>query len=113
MTEIETVKALECCVVENCEDCKKDWSCVSQWDCMRNLMRCALNLINRIKSDKYLCDGRGSIKLLPRTDIGQIESEAIKEFAERLKEKVDGTETIITAWLEGYIDYLVREMTGV
>lgn len=38
-------------------------------------------------------------------------SEAIKEFAEGLKEKVDGTETIITAWLEGYIDYLVREMT--
>lgn len=39
-------------------------------------------------------------------------AEAVKEFAERLKQKVDGEDTVNTYWLYGYIGYLLKEMVG-
>ena len=45
----DMINALECCIKEDCENCEKDWSCVSQWDCMRNLMRCAKAEIERLQ----------------------------------------------------------------
>lgn len=42
-----------------------------------------------------------------------IKSEAIKEFAERLKEIVKFTDDTYECWeIEGYIDNLVKEMVG-
>ena len=47
MTDADLLKTLNACIFEDCESCKKDWSCVSQWDCMRNLMRHLKNFIYR------------------------------------------------------------------
>ena len=42
-----------------------------------------------------------------------IKSEAVKEFAERLKEIVKFTDDTYECWeIEGYIDNLVKEMVG-
>ena len=43
----------------------------------------------------------------------QIKSEAVKEFAERLKEIVKFTDDTYECWeIEGYIDNLVKETVG-
>lgn len=38
--------------------------------------------------------------------------DGVNEFAERLKEKISGVLEVNAFWLEGYLDYLLREMVG-
>lgn len=71
----------------------------------------ALDLINSQKAEieRYL----HSIKML-ENDMQTAKSEAIKEFAERLKEILQFTDDSYECWeIEGYIDDLVKEMTVV
>lgn len=137
ITDDELIKDLKCCLLEDCERCKKDWSCVSQWDCMRNLMRHTLNFINRLKA--IICDKnilidclknkinrqkaeierledsnkrlKEAVGLMLNNDNGVelIKSEAIKEFAERLKNSETGKRFLMVNFND--IDNLVKEMT--
>ena len=144
MTDNEIVKALECCKYEY--DTKCDLCCYnfySRTGCRSELRRNALDLINRLqaenerltqdkktmsadmislhndlKSEKeVVCDKHFKIARLTK-EIKTAKAEAIKEFAERLKLKVDidlceaveGSDYLYN--LPKLIDILVKEMMG-
>ena len=116
MTDNEVIKALECCGFEYGNRC----SICPKYDggndfCQEELHRYALDLINRQKAE---------IERLEKALEEQYESsiiamdvyksEAIKEFAERLKLKLQwDTEFENTLVFETDIDNLVKEMTEV
>lgn len=69
--------------------------------------------IERWRKDRYWLKKDGELTLLPRTDIGKIRAEAIKDFAERLKKlwsMPDGEIVCRTVYTDE-IDNLVKEMT--
>jgi uncharacterized coiled-coil DUF342 family protein len=43
--------------------------------------------VERLSSDRYPLKEDGTMTLLPRTDVTKIKAEAIKEFAERLRQR--------------------------
>ena len=123
MTDKEIVKALECCSQDNidCEECPANGICDNDDFCFTGAI---LDLINRqkaekqamldhikvlqyenekLKADADMADGYADA-LIERT-----RTEAIKEFAERLKNQT------AYYWLDeiniGDIDNLVKEMT--
>ena len=91
MTDNEIIKALECCKCDDCDNCPNDFG-----NCYANLAGYALDLINRQKAeierleDKLETVKRIAIDTIPlvEEDIATAKAEAIKEFAERLKEMV-------------------------
>ena len=110
MTDNEIIKALECCSDSNCHECPIE-------GCTDDIFRNALDLINRqkaeierLKVDLVKC----SIRLdnLYKT-ADEIKSEAIKEFAERLKEHRYGELNNCISFSVGYLDNLVKEMMEV
>lgn len=99
MTDEQIIKALRCCGMRDCGKCPY----VGFTKECSNLSILALDLIDRLKA-----------KI--EREINQIKSEAIKEFAERLKRysfvdnlSLNGKETV---YVED-IDNLVKEMTEV
>ena len=120
MTDEQIIKALECCIGNiQCGKC----SIFGTINCMNNLMQDALDLISRQKAEieRLKCEMG---KLLPKDCSyamqmevsnkleSQIKSEAIKEFAERLKEKLQwDVEFDNKLVFESDIDSLVKEMT--
>jgi hypothetical protein len=132
MTDNEIIKAMECCScnsVDDCDDCPRfDVDDKTTVDCMCCLMREALDLINRQKAEierlqKDINVVNNVIKntFLLKADknndpFAEIKAEAIKEFAERLKEKKfelnDQNEDIFYAVEVSDIDNLVKEMVG-
>ena len=128
MTDNEIIKALECCVNNGyptgCQDCPYRGE-----DCNETLDADALDLINRQKAEiERLKNGLAiSQKETKRILVtkggrgyGKTRAEAIKEFAERLKEKrrriADYDEAGFSCQIfvveEDYIDNLVKEMVG-
>ena len=124
MTDNEIIKALECC--KTGDDCKGCPYCVNGlYTCGEHFNEDMLDLINRQKAEienmnnlvvyNATCATKLQLKLV------EAKAEAVKEFAERLKEKaVDvgicdaqgngyGGATVI---LIGDIDNLVKEMVG-
>ena len=85
MTEYEIVKALECCSKHqnSCgKNCPLDSICSNVRDCLLNLSKNALDLINRQKAEilelqKRIINWRADMDYRP----DEIKSEAIKEFA--------------------------------
>ena len=131
MTDEQIKKALECCVKLNAEPinyeiCKKD--CPYKFNCCDKekgiyFEKDVLDLINRQqKTIKTLrnCveqhhiirkDGKSPLSLLTE----EIKAEAIKEFAERLKNSLDDfyhTEDDALLETDDLIDNLVKEMVG-
>ena len=111
MTDNEIIKALECCSHrgKGCDDCPVNYKTAEF--CFEDVMSDALDLINSQKAEieRYL----HSIKML-ENDMQTAKSEAIKEFAERLKEILQFTDDSYECWeIEGYINDLVKEMTVV
>ena len=51
LTDEEIVKALECCIKEEHKDCVHCGEFVSQFDCMRNAISNALELIHRLQNE--------------------------------------------------------------
>lgn len=47
MNDTDIIKALECCLIKDCDNCPYD-----QYACDPHLERDALNLINRLKAEK-------------------------------------------------------------
>ncbi len=81
MTDNEIIKALECCKRDDCDNCPNDFG-----NCYANLAGFALDLINRKKAEIERLE---SALDAANYTIGYFKAEAIKEFAERLKE-MDG-----------------------
>lgn len=109
MTDNEIIKALECCAKDDCERCP-----LSNYDGCKSLLfdgNIVIDLINRQKAEietwkhkaefvNYIIDKN------IQNRIDRAKSEAIKEFAERLKEK------IYSQVVRKKIDYTVEEMGG-
>ena len=84
MTDNEIIKALECCKKDDCDNCPNDFG-----NCYANLAACSLDLINRKQAEneelrienQSLRSAANSYKL----HYNKARAEAIKEFAERLK----------------------------
>ena len=87
LTESEIKKALECCILGDCQGCY--YGDTDQRHCKDDLMQNALDLINR-----------------KNAEIERARAEAIKEFAERVK-MLNNTNLIL--WNE-QIDQIAKEM---
>lgn len=112
MTDEQIIKALECCATDDGNDCFQCPYCNLFFEpgnggCVNRCHKDALDLINRKKAEI-------------EQEIKEIKSEAIKEFAERLKEiiythenrvGVDGI--VLLSRIDNSIDNLVKEMTEV
>ena len=127
MTDNDIKKALECCITNDCAKCKAyDETNGEIVDCLHAICRNALDLINRqqaeierleskvkkLGKEQYdLCSQIVNLK----DDVKYSKSEAIKEFAERLKNAtlpvtLGGKYKYDVITKEG-IDNLVKEMT--
>ena len=118
MTEAEVIKALELCKdpMASCSEC---FLVVSDRYCERTLMGNALDLINRQKAEneKLQSDNSSMQSTLAKMSMGveEAKAEAIKEFAERLKDKQQTFISDEYAYKFIYlieIDNLVKEMVG-
>ena len=138
MTDEQIIKALECCINDDCDNCHDTFG-----NCEHNAMRNALDLINRQKAEierlqnillKFMDEVArweekkgidvSELPLIPICDEGRDAIDhhravAIKQFAERLKENVESYDvttgykiTIVHAVEEETIDNLVKEMVG-
>ena len=112
MTDNEIVKALECCIKDDCDNCPDTFG-----NCEHNAMRNALDLINRQKAEiEMLREGirfeRERVNAIPNL-IKNAKPEAIKEFAERLKERVVSKYDYTDIRVFKELDNLVKEMTEV
>lgn len=114
MTEREIIKGLECCYTGySCKDCP--YYCGNE-DCPELVIKDALDLINRQKAEierlEEMYDSSVSSERNVVDNIGYEKSEAIKEFAERLKEKATSTFYEEHMYVDTEdIDNLVKEMT--
>lgn len=91
MTDAEIIKALEVCVgIHNdCEDCPLLEHSQATDECMTELMSNALDLINRQKADIEKLKKGWKADVI---ETKNTKAEAIKEFAERLKEQAKNME---------------------
>ena len=121
MTSNEIIKALECFLKTNqaykCRDCRyynKTANCLSR------LMTDTVDVINRQQAkieslNNKLIEQQLKNNMLYETPL-EIKSEAIKEFAEKLKSEYDGFdvnhEIIEYQNLLKAIDYVTKEMVG-
>ena len=93
-TDEEVIKALECCAknstYDECCECLYV-ECSTQKGCVGELMEDAINLINRQKAEierlNAVSEICGDCHKKYAEKIERAKSEAMKEFAERLKEK--------------------------
>ena len=104
-TDEEIKKALECCT-HSCAACKECPYTDEKW-CVHELTKDALDLINRQQAEiERLKDHNKQL----RYDRKKITNEAIKEFAERLKDAVKYNPDEYLG-IQYEIDVLVKEMT--
>ena len=103
MTDEQIIKALRYCNGVDCENCKVLDFCDYQHP--GRLARCAYVVIRHRQSKV-------------EREVNQVKSEAIKEFAERLKEiiythmdRVDVDGVVLLTLIDNSIDNLVKEMT--
>lgn len=128
MTDNEIIKALKKHSMDLCSNCKVEKATLCN-NCISEIERNALDLINRqqaeieklkAEEEKYpfkcvmpfnsmVCSK--SIEDYDRF-VGDIGADAIKEFAERLREKAYLTDRKVYAVLRDDIDNLVKEMVG-
>lgn len=111
MNDNDIIKALECCVIFNgCPDCPM----LGERNCMRKKDAHSLCLVNRQKAEierleielQVMRGAANSLKMHLRT----ARTEAIKDFAERLKQTrvdLDGIEMVAV----GNIDTIMEQMT--
>ena len=114
MTDNEIIKALELCATLDSRNCKK---CPCREICNENngtLTKSTLDLINRQKAEiERLQKNIDGLNIFTKNHITVIRSQAIKEFAERLKEHRYGELNNCISFSVGYLDNLVKEMTEV
>ena len=98
----EIVKALECCIKTQCENCCNLGNWHEQWNCMTDLMRNALALINQLTEDNTKL-----ANLLLEKDVIILEQGKFVEENERLKtelrqtaQKLKAVEEVNDEWAE-------------
>ena len=133
MTDNEIIKALECCSKSDTEDNYCD-GCPYEKEkyCASKISKDSLDLINRLQAeikslerendilsiiaDTAFQDGLNEAQDLYAEQVNaEIKTEAIKEFAERLKEQSDSHfdySELVFEIGEEKIDNLVKEMEG-
>ena len=126
LTDEDIIKALECCIDGYCRGCM--YGDTDQFHCKDDLMQNALDLINRknIQVEGLKNERIERIRELTRVvydkEIAEAKAEAIKDFAERLTDRImdsieqslnnpDGNNYFITDVYTD-IDNLVKEMVG-
>lgn len=126
MTDNEIIKAMEKFKCVNCNgDCAKE--SYEDLECPLNLVNSSLDLINRQKAEierlkEFIEKDQGLILKLTGVPVEEynqkIKSEAIKEFAKRLKEKAELLDTMdyfnpsaVWAIKISVVNNLVKEMT--
>ena len=117
MTDKEIIKALELCSADECwcDDCPYENLCTDT-----DITKFALDLINRQKAEIERLETNCLSMAQTMPNMAKAErAEAVKEFAERLKEYVESYDvttgyrvTIVQAVEEETIDNLVKEMVG-
>ena len=120
MTDNEIIKALECCSepYNICAECPMPNHIKDDCRCGEHLANYALDLINRQQEEierlqNTINDILDRKPILVERAEKYAKSEAIKEFAEKLKEIVKFTDDTYECWeIEGYIDNLVKETVG-
>ena len=131
-TDEQIIKALECCIAqENCEEIScENCPCDRVYNCKETMLQNALEVFNRQASEnERLALELDISKALHKEAVAErnfychqmirfesmfktAKSEAIKEFAERLKEKLQwDVEFDNKLVFESDIDNLVKEMT--
>jgi FtsZ-binding cell division protein ZapB len=113
MTDEQIIKALECCVIGY--ECPKDCPYMGKGLCVDKIRKDALDLINRQKAEIERLEetkNRLSYNLQAVLDERADHSEAVKEFAERLKEKERPAFPLAMVIDVYEIDNLVKEMVG-
>ena len=99
MTDNEIIKALECCINDNCDSCP-DSIANSVGNCERNLRRDALDLINRLEeNNKFLTEcGWKFDKMFfeQKAEIKKLQAENDDLFY-----KLQGVMWFVDKWLDG------------
>ena len=120
MTDNDIIKALECCFVnENCTNCPCYENRFSAYDCEVEIVKQAFDLIKRQQAEierlnscvKSEDEVRVIAESVIKGGIDIIKTEAIKEFAERLKDIVYEPELFggrVTDTIIARIDYLIK-----
>lgn len=117
MTDNEIIKTLECCKKplreSNCKEC----AFYHSGRCSLNMLNAVLDLINRQKAEierlNIECQSMRNAANSYKMHYETAKSEAIKEFAEELKEHRYGELNNCISFSVGYLDNLVKEMTDV
>ena len=119
MSDEEIMKALACCgePYNICAGCPMPNNIKDDCRCGEHLANYALDIINRQQAEIERLKNEIQITkdayIMLQTKNEIIKSEAIKEFAEGLKEIVKFTDDTYECWeIEGYINSLVKEMVG-
>ena len=101
-TDEEIIRALHCLLGEEifCKDCAFGSFPDHGFACKKNISKATLDLINRQREE---------IEVIKETT-AEIRSEAIKEFAERLKTYYRNLDKTAGALIEFHIDEIVKEM---
>lgn len=99
MTDNDVIKAMKCCIEDDCDECPCSFG-----NCYTNLIREALYIINRQKAEIEQFADIGKL-------YSEIKAEVIKKFAERLKENIECGLTYDGGILRHVIDRLAKEMT--
>lgn len=117
LTDAEIIKAFEVCYINrygdcsDCPFCNEDMECTAVAD--NNLLNEVFELINRQKAENERLQTRvGELIRQYNNNIGKMKSEAIKEFAERLKEELRLYTENNGGFVPSMIDNLVKEMLG-
>ena len=106
LSDNEIIKALECCINTDCVNCP-NWSGKWYRGMCNDFLPNVLDLINRQKAE---IEELKAIVFMDRTEaIKNLKAEAIKDFAERLKERCDAPHWCV--WLSD-IDDVLEEMVG-
>ena len=110
MTDNKIIKALECCMYDDYDYCKE---CLYRKNkpCQENLIRDALNLINRQKAE--IERQREYIELLD-IEHEAIKISAIKKFIKRFEKKIKDVKfTIGQTWeIQSALKEVEKEMVG-
>ena len=108
MTDNDTIKGLECCICDDCENCPHD----EETTCVENLHQEAVNLIKSYKAENErleanLKEAFAEIEALKQINL-HCKSEAFKEFAKFLIDKAENG-VIAIADLPDYAIEMVGE----
>lgn len=120
MTDEEIVKALECCISDNCRECPltnviRSRGCAALWANAFDLIKRQKEEINALNgnTEKYIAECEKRSREIVEDYRKEIKSEAIKDFAKRYKSEINNRYEDI-AYKDLFfkaIDNIVKEMT--